>query len=106
MNKINTKIKNFIFWGEGRAQFDSLPHAQKTLLSALAVATADWKIKNSKMQCHMCAYWLQVFTIIRGERANGGHLREMQDKTKNIHEVETLYKLAFSLKGLALKYAV
>jgi hypothetical protein len=42
----------------------------------------------------------------RGERANGDHLREMQDKTKNIHEVETLYKLAFSLKGLVLKYAV
>jgi hypothetical protein len=41
-----------------------------------------------------------------GERANGGHLREMQDKTKNIHEVQTLYKLAFSLKGLVLKYAV
>jgi hypothetical protein len=41
-----------------------------------------------------------------GERANGGHLREMQDKTKSVHRVETLYKLAFSLKGLVLKYAV
>jgi hypothetical protein len=46
-----------------------------------------------------------VFSQCRGERANGGHLREMQDKTKNI-QVETLYKLAFSLKGLVLKYAV
>jgi hypothetical protein len=43
---------------------------------------------------------------LRRERANGGHLREMQDKTKSIHEVETLYKLAFGLKGLVLKYAV
>jgi hypothetical protein len=42
----------------------------------------------------------------RGERVNGGHLKEMQNKTKSIRKVETLYKLAFSPKGLFLKYAV
>jgi hypothetical protein len=31
----------------------------------------------------------------RGEQVNGGHLRELQDKTKNIRKVENVYKLAF-----------
>jgi hypothetical protein len=38
-------------------------------------------------------------TNCRGERVNGGHLREMQDKTKRKHKAENLYKLAFILKG-------
>jgi hypothetical protein len=44
--------------------------------------------------------------IYKGERVNGGHLREMQDKIKTIRKVENLHKLAFSLKGVLLKYAV
>jgi hypothetical protein len=36
MNKINTNIKNILFLGVGGgAQFNSLPQAQKTLVTAL-----------------------------------------------------------------------
>jgi hypothetical protein len=42
----------------------------------------------------------------RGQRVNGGHLREMQDKLETTSEVENLHKWALSLKGALLKYAV
>jgi hypothetical protein len=45
-------------------------------------------------------------SVLRGERVNGGHLREMQAKTKTTRKVETLHERAFSLKGILLKYAV
>jgi hypothetical protein len=41
----------------------------------------------------------------RGERVNGGHVRDMQNKIKNVRKVENLHKRAFSLKGVLLKYA-
>jgi hypothetical protein len=41
----------------------------------------------------------------RGERVNGGHVREIQDKIKTTRKVENLHKRAFSLKGVLLKYA-
>jgi hypothetical protein len=44
--------------------------------------------------------------LYRGERVNGGHLREMQDKIETIRKVENLHKRAFSRKGVLLKYAV
>jgi hypothetical protein len=44
--------------------------------------------------------------IGRGQRVNGGHLRERQDETKSIREVKNLHKRVFSLKGIRLKYAV
>jgi hypothetical protein len=40
----------------------------------------------------------------RGEPVNGGHLREMQDKTKSISKVENLHKREFSLKVIFLTH--
>jgi hypothetical protein len=42
----------------------------------------------------------------RGERVNGGHIREMKDKTKSISKVENLHERAFSMEGILLKYVV
>jgi hypothetical protein len=42
----------------------------------------------------------------RGERVNGSHLRDKQDKIKTICKVENLHKWAFGLKGVLLKYTV
>jgi hypothetical protein len=42
----------------------------------------------------------------RGERVNGSHLREMQEKTKSIRKVRNVHKRAFCLQGILLKCAV
>jgi hypothetical protein len=51
-----------------------------------------------------CGRYTYVF--IRGGPVNGGHLRELQDKTKSIRRVENVYKLEFSGKHVLLQYAM
>jgi hypothetical protein len=61
-------------------------------------------LKQLSSQANFWNYsvWMQC----RGKRVNGGHLREMQAKTKTISKVENLHEWAFSLKGVLRKYAV